>query len=584
MFAAPRWFKRKLIMRAAAVIMVMILAGVVLLAWRWPFSREAVLKDLEEASFSKVEAGAFHGTYFPRPGCVLERVTFQHNAKPGSPPLITVQRLRIEGSFSGLFTKEVRRIRAEGLRILIPSAASGEHFQKFKRSTFVIDDLIADGAVLEVASRDPEKQPLRFSFRKFVMSDVGSNGPASFQAKLSNPEPPGEITTTGTFGPWNPDDVGKVTVSGDYLFQQADLGVFRGIAGVLSSSGKFSGTLNRIEVQGVTDVPSFTVTSSSHQVRLRTQFHAVVNGENGDTSLQRVAASFWRTTVWSQGSVAGASGQRGKTASIELSANDGRIQDILLLFVRSERAPMSGRVSFYAKVSIPPGERRFLEKVELQGDFGIDAGSFSKSATQQGVNHLSEGALGERDSHKAEKDNDKKDDNQDDEATALSDADRAKPDVSFLELDAQLFKAEVHLSDEVLEDNIERGELVRIERELRDQPSGRLRVVEGCGQGKQPIDHLPAQIEHHAMSGPRHAVLGHERSEAAQQKHRDDRDREQQGRLRVGVLQFLDDWHDHVGHDHIARRDNDHADDRQRKRPPVRADIGKQAPIEEQAG
>jgi len=45
------------------------------------------------------------------------------------------------------------------------------------------------------------------------------------------------------------------------------------------------------------------------------------------------------------------------------------------------------------------------------------------------------------------------------DATALSEADRAKPDISFLELDAQLFKAEVHLSDEVLEDNIERGEL-----------------------------------------------------------------------------------------------------------------------------
>ena len=45
------------------------------------------------------------------------------------------------------------------------------------------------------------------------------------------------------------------------------------------------------------------------------------------------------------------------------------------------------------------------------------------------------------------------------EATALVAADRAKPDMTSGELDAKLFKAEVRLSDEVLEDSIERGEL-----------------------------------------------------------------------------------------------------------------------------
>lgn len=45
------------------------------------------------------------------------------------------------------------------------------------------------------------------------------------------------------------------------------------------------------------------------------------------------------------------------------------------------------------------------------------------------------------------------------ESTAVADADRAKPDLSKVELDAQLFKGEVDLSDEVLEDQIERGQL-----------------------------------------------------------------------------------------------------------------------------
>jgi hypothetical protein len=379
-----------------------LLAGVVFLAAQWPFRREAVVKELQDASSSRVDVGSFRGTYFPRPGCVLEHVVFQHNPKPGSPPLITVDSIRIESSFLGLFSKHVKRIRAEDMRILIPSRGTDEHFQTPKRSTFVIDDLIADGMILEIASREPDKKPLQFSFHSLILSNVGGSGPASFKAKLSNPEPPGEITTAGQFGPWNADDVGKTVVTGDYTFQHADLGVFHGIAGLLSSSGKFAGVLDRIEVQGGTDAPDFTVTSSSHQVQLRTQFHAVVNCENGDTFLKGVNAKFWKTTVWAEGSVAGRAGQPSKTASLQLTARDGRIQDILFLFAKSPRAPMSGTVSFQAKVSIPPGKRPFLEKVRLQGDFGIAAGSFTKFDTQQGVNNLSEGASGEADRRKSE--------------------------------------------------------------------------------------------------------------------------------------------------------------------------------------
>lgn len=45
------------------------------------------------------------------------------------------------------------------------------------------------------------------------------------------------------------------------------------------------------------------------------------------------------------------------------------------------------------------------------------------------------------------------------EATALAEADVSKPAFSFVEHDAQLFKAEVRITDEVLEDNIEGDQL-----------------------------------------------------------------------------------------------------------------------------
>lgn len=404
----------KFLVRTSLAAAAVLLAAVVLLALHWPFRRETVLKQLEEASMTQVHASAFHETYFPHPGCVLEHVTFQHNPKPGSPPLITVERMRIEGSFFGLFTKHVKLIRAEGMHIRTPPRGAGERFQTAERSAIVIDRLIADDAVLEV-SRAADRPALKFSFHGFELNNIGGQGPALFRAKFSNPEPPGEISTSGKFGPWNADAVGQTAVSGEYEFQRADLGVFHGIAGVLSSSGNFSGVLDQIDVEGHTDIPSFSVTSSSHQVRLRTQFRAAVNGENGDTFLRQVTATFWKTTVSSSGSVAGRAGQPGKTASLEFSAVDGRIQDILLLFAQAKRPPMSGITSFRAKASIPPGARPFLAKVELQGDFGINAGSFTNPTTQAGVNHLSEGALlGEGDHAKTEE-------NKADPETVLSD-------------------------------------------------------------------------------------------------------------------------------------------------------------------
>jgi hypothetical protein len=70
--------------------------------------------------------------------------------------------------------------------------------------------------------------------------------------------------------------------------------------------------------------------------------------------------------------------------------SDGRIQDVFWLFVREARPPLSGTTSFRAHVLIPPGKAAFLQKVRLDGDFGIADGQFEKSSTQATVNDFSE--------------------------------------------------------------------------------------------------------------------------------------------------------------------------------------------------
>ncbi len=386
----PRSHRTAVVLVSTAIAVVV---AVVLLTAQWPFTKQAVIKSLQDASSSTVEIADFHSTYFPFPGCIADQVIFRRSSDPNTSPLITIGKLTIQSSFLGLFTRHVTQIRAEKLHIIISSFGTAQKSPRPSNRT--IDEIVANGAILEF-TRSPGKPPLIFAIHESTLRNIGAPRSLSFLVKLSNPEPPGEITARGHFGPWKVGDAGQTPVSGDYMFQNADLGMFHGIAGMLSSQGKFQGTLEHIGVQGSTETPHFEVTSSGHPVQLETQFAAFVNAKNGDVILQQVNSSFNKTTVISKGNVVGAPGHKGKTATVDMQVSNGRIQDILRLFVKSDEAPMSGTVSLRARATIPPETAPFLKKVELLGDFGVDAGSF-KTETQQHVNQLSAASRGESD-------------------------------------------------------------------------------------------------------------------------------------------------------------------------------------------
>lgn len=384
----------KTILIIIAVAVLGIAAGVAV-SWSriWPFTETAVVQDLSEASNSTVTIRSSHETYFPIPGCVLEGVEFHHG--PDKWTLITIDRLTIEGSYSGILTKHVPRIRAEGGHVFVPPLGSHVTFAT-QHSALVVDDLVADGTVVEFPSQEPNKKPLRFEVRQGVLHNVQWMNPIDYDLKFHNPEPPGEIATHGKFGVWVKGNPGETPISGEYTFDHADLGVYHGVAGTLSSKGKYNGLLKHIDVTGTTEVPDFEVETGRHKVKLVTQFGAFVDATHGDTFLNHVDARFGRTNLAVEGSVAGIKGRKGKTALLDLISRQGRIEDILGLFVSEPRPPMSGAISLKAKVEIPPGQQPFLEKVKLHGAFGIDEGTFSKPTTQESVNELSAGARGEK--------------------------------------------------------------------------------------------------------------------------------------------------------------------------------------------
>src|SRR5438552_17988633 len=113
------------------------------------------------------------------------------------------------------------------------------------------------------------------------MQSIGSGRPAPFHATLINARPTGEIETQGQFGPWNREEPRSTFLSATYTFKNARLADFDGIAGTLSSRGKFGGILERIEADGETDTPDFTVRLSGNPISLHTKYHAIIDGTNG---------------------------------------------------------------------------------------------------------------------------------------------------------------------------------------------------------------------------------------------------------------------------------------------------------------
>ena len=393
-----RWI---LLISCCVILLIMGVAAALLVRY-WPFNQADIVETLQETvPGTKVTVARFHSTYFLHPGCIAEGVVFTRKASPsGSPPLVTVQKLVIQANYADLFLRPgyVSRIVINGLHIQVPprgssvaSQSSSSPADTSSRRT-VVGEISSDDALLEVGRRNDA--PLRFEIHGIQLDSAGVDKIMSYRVQLRNALPPGEIRSTGKIGPWNAHDPGQIPVSGSYKFDQADLTVFSGIGGTLSSTGKFDGRLGQIEVRGNTDTPAFAVKTSGHPFPLKSSFQAQVDGTNGDVKLTRVDVLLQDMPIEVQGGIIGKPPAPGKTTSLDLIADRGSVQNVLRPFVKASVPPMAGPMNFRAHVVLAPGDRSFLKRVSLSGDFSIDHGRFTTSETQQNVNQLSENSRG----------------------------------------------------------------------------------------------------------------------------------------------------------------------------------------------
>ncbi|MGC2696251.1 MAG: hypothetical protein WA738_10725, partial [Candidatus Angelobacter sp.] len=258
-----------------------IVTFVVFLVVKWPFTRQAMTKRLENASSLKVEMRGFRSTWFPYPGCVADDVVFSPAFSTAGAKsrdaIISVSKLTIQSTFAGLFSKpaRIKRLIADGLRIHVPAGGVNLHTDGDSGTTdstssgdqTVIEEFRADNAVLELASSYGGQRGLVFPIHHSLFRNITGKTTIPFEVSLHLPVPPGEVESYGWIGPWNLRGTARSTpVSGTYTLKGANLGVFKGLSGQVSSRGQFTGNLERLAVSGSTDTPNFEVTDSGHPI------------------------------------------------------------------------------------------------------------------------------------------------------------------------------------------------------------------------------------------------------------------------------------------------------------------------------
>jgi hypothetical protein len=310
-----------------------------------------------------------------------------------------------------MWNKDVDRVTLDGLTIRIPPgddkddereghredeapALEPAHYVEGKQ--VVVRTLEANDARVVILRRDPGKTPRTWELHTLRARNVGANTPMSFQATLTNAVPPGKIDTDGSFGPWHKDEPGHTPIFGRFVFNEADLSVFKGIAGTLSAHGTYGGTLERIDVDGETETPDFVVKVGGHPVPLHTKYEAIVDATNGNTTLERIDARFLNTSLVAKGGVYEVEGVKGRQVVLDIDMPEARLEDIMRLSVQTPRPPMTGTLAMKTKFEIPPGDMDVVDKLRLDGRFTIENGRFMDADVQAKINELSTRASGRK--------------------------------------------------------------------------------------------------------------------------------------------------------------------------------------------
>jgi len=446
-----RWLKWTLSI-LFAVVLALFIAVTILMHRAEPIMRAYIVQALEDHFHSRVELDGFHvsvasGLWAEGRGLRIWPPAEIHGvdvpALANDVPLISLNEFRFHAPlrYSPDTPVHISVVQLHGLTINIPPKSRFAHDDSKPQSAqsdnksavkkallnFVLDSIVCTQAQLNIESSKPGKMPLNFVISSLKLTHIKMGGTMDYSAQLINARPVGSILTTGSFGPWTVEDPGDSPVGGQYTFQHANLGDFKGISGTLDSTGKYQGTLRNLVVDGVTDTPNFQLTHFGSPQTLHTHFHAYVDATNGDTHLDPVDAILGQSAFTVRGEIvrvpvtesdggkpsaagAGNAPPRMKGHDIALMVNvpDGRMEDFMRLVSSSGTPLLTGTLAMKTSLDIPPSKEPIHRRIKLKGTFTLNDAQFTSDKIQQTIGELS--LRGQGQPQEAKKDEDAKND------------------------------------------------------------------------------------------------------------------------------------------------------------------------------
>jgi hypothetical protein len=414
---------------SAVLLLLAALAVIVSILFRRaePFLRARIVQTLQDRFHARVELDDFHMSLVHGlkaeghglriwPPAQVEGVTVPR-PNNSTDPLISLDEFRFHAPLHYQPGKPIHIsvVELKGLDIHLPPKS---HFGKTSESatdaaaqpssvagliSFGIGKIECTSAHFVLETSKPGKLPWDFAIAHFKATDsnggsIGAGSAMRFEAELTNPRPVGVIHSTGTFGPWTVADPGESPIQGEYQFDHADLASFKGIAGILTSTGKYQGTLRDLTADGDTDTPDFRLPHFGNSLPLHTHFHAKVDATNGDTWLDPVDGTLGQSRFTAKGQVVrvvapdpatGVLTGKGHDIALTINMASARIEDFLRLASHSPTPLLSGSLTMKTALHIPPGPAPIEERLNLKGAFNLDQARFSSTKIQDGLTQLS---------------------------------------------------------------------------------------------------------------------------------------------------------------------------------------------------
>lgn len=333
-----------------------------------------------------VEFRSFEVTFLPKMRVVAQGVLVGNDRNP---PLVQIGTVE---TASGLIPWHLQSVKAQGVWLNVPTATASSKSSK-SLLPITADNVLVTNARIDVLPSAGNSEPLHFNLAQLHISHLSLNRPSSFNAVLKSSEPRAVVQISGQAGPWNTANPSLTVLQGSYTTQAGDLSSLGGLSGSVVSKGQFRGSLQRIAIAGDLDAPDFGLRAHGFTEPIQASFQASLNAADSSLDVQRIAGKLQQTPFQGAARIENVQDQHLRKVSSDVSIPEGRLEDVLPLFVNARTSPMNGPFQLRAKVALA-GDQNLIGALEVDGDFSAPHARFASLDLRDQIRKLTRKASG----------------------------------------------------------------------------------------------------------------------------------------------------------------------------------------------